>query len=328
METRLILSILLVSAVVLDLIFGDPRKVPHPVVYIGRLIRYVEKFLRKRTWSLKLSGFILLITVVTVTLSIFTLILKIGYLINPDIGEVVEIGLTTYFMYTALAATSMRVEVMKVYRALGGEGLIAARKALSWLVGRDTEHLSESEVIRGAIETTAENTIDGVLAPLFYMLIGLLIGLPVQLVYLYKAINTLDSMVGYIQEPYTHIGFASAKADDLVNYLPARLGSFFMLLAGGLLDYDMKEGLRIWRRDKRQHKSPNCGHPESVVAGLLGIQLGGTNTYFQQVLEKPTLGDSRVPLAPRHILDTLKILYGSEILTLIVLLACLWGVKI
>ncbi|MBC7958895.1 MAG: cobalamin biosynthesis protein CobD, partial [Vallitaleaceae bacterium] len=215
-------------------------------------------------------------------------------------------------------------EVMKVYSALKADDLSEGRRFVSYLVGRDTQNLNKEQVTRAAVETAAENTVDGILAPLFFMVIGLIFGVPVQAVFLYKTINTLDSMVGYIQEPYREIGFFSAKTDDVFNYIPARIGSVFMLLGGAFLGYDFKNGKRILIRDRRNHKSPNCAYPESVVAGLLGIQMGGTNQYFNQTLVKPTIGDASRSIEIEDIPASLKIMVASQVVMLLICIGVLF----
>ena len=303
----------LLTVTFIDYLVGDPPNWPHPIIYIGKLISWLEKQLRKYGLATKFGGFILFIVTVCMTLGTLTGIL----VLSGKLGKIIEGIVVLYFLSSALAATCLKKEVMKVAYALEKDTLEASRKALSYLVGRDTQTLSYASIVKGAIETTAENTIDGVIAPLFYMIIGLVLGCPVQMVFLYKTINTLDSMVGYIQEPYTQIGHVSAKMDDLVNLIPARLGSLLMLLSGLMLRLDVQQGLKIWKRDCRNHKSPNAGHPESVVAGLLGIRLGGTHTYFSQTLEKPTIGDSIRKAEIKDIEMTIKIMYVAEFMMVV-----------
>lgn len=302
---------ILIIAIILDFILGDPPQIPHPIRYIGKTIKVYENMIRKqKNINLKFGGFMLLI------LSLITVMLVVSLIIyvSKEIHQYLNIIISVYLTYTALAAKCLSIETKKVYKALKNNDLKESRKMLSYLVGRDTTNLSKKEVIRGTVETIAENTIDGILAPIFFFVIGIVFNAPIQMIFLYKTINTLDSMVGYIQEPYKEIGFASAKVDDLANYIPARVGSIFMLIAGGLIGYDFKNGYKILKRDRRNHKSPNCGYPESAVAGLLKIQLGGTNTYFGQRLYKPTMGDSIEDLKSENIIDTIKIMYGSEII--------------
>ena len=308
--------IILALAVLLDLIFGDPYHIPHPVTYIGKAIRAVEKRIRRSGMPLKLGGFLLLLLMVTGVYGSLSFLLYLVNLVHPLLKDLV----TIYLLYTSLAAKCLRVEVIKVYHALKENNLEESRRFISYLVGRDTKMLDSNEITRAAVETTAESTVDGVLSPLFYIGLGMFLGIPVQMVFLYKTVNTLDSMVGYIQEPYKDIGFFSAKTDDILNYIPARLSSILMLIAGAILGYDLNNGIKILRRDRRNHKSPNCAYPEGVVAGLLNIQLGGTNTYFNEILVKPTIGDANQPLAISHIVSAIKIMYGSEIIMVVLMI--------
>lgn len=301
---------ILLIAVLLDFVLGDPPSWPHPIRFVGWMIKRYELLVRNQRWiNLRVGGFFLVILSLSTIFIISSLLLLIADLIHPIAEGVISI----YLVYTSMAAKCLEVEAKKVYEALKDDDINKSRKLLSYLVGRDTTQLSKSEVIRGTIETVAENTVDGVLAPLFYFMTGILIGIPVELMLLYKTINTLDSMVGYIQEPYKDIGYASAKLDDLANYIPARLGSILMLIAGVFLGFHGKNGLRILIRDRRNHKSPNCGYPEAVTAGLINIQLGGTNRYFGEILHKPTIGDASEKLDPYHIISTINIMYGSQI---------------
>lgn len=302
------------SVIFLDYVLGDPPNWPHPIRYIGWIISKYEKIIRRSGINLKIGGFLLLGFSIGTTLFLATAIKNIVGLIHPMVSFI----FTTYLLYTCLAAKCLDLEARKVYEAVYEKDIEKGRKRLSYLVGRDTSNLTMDEIIRGVIETVAENTIDGVLAPLFYMMVGMYFGYPLEFALGYKVINTLDSMVGYVQEPYREIGYASAKLDDIVNYIPARIGSILMVFAGGALGHPMKEGFRILRRDRRNHKSPNCGYPESAVAGLLQIQLGGTNTYFGEVVYKPTIGDPIVPLKAYHIIHTIKIMYIAELLMFII----------
>lgn len=301
-------------AVVLDYILGDPIGWPHPIVYIGKMIGFYEKQIRKTMKNLRLGGFVLVLSSLVTVIFIAHTILELAGTIHP----ILESLFTFYFIYVQLAAKCLHLEAKKVYRQLQTGNVEEARVKISYLVGRDTSNLGLEEITRATIETVAENTVDGVLAPMFYGMIGFLLGYPVEFMFFYKTVNTLDSMVGYIQEPYREIGYASAKLDDILNYIPARIGSIFMILAGVILGYDGKNGFRTLKRDRRNHKSPNCGYPESAVAGLLGIQLGGSNIYFGQKLEKPTIGDRLRPFNPQDILATIHIMYGSQILVLII----------
>ncbi|TCK98630.1 adenosylcobinamide-phosphate synthase [Natranaerovirga hydrolytica] len=300
-------ALLLLSSVLLDWILGDPPNWKHPIIYIGKLIQYQENNIRKHIKNLFAGGFLLAIGTILSVVAIIQCLLFLAQWVSPVLVQII----TIYLMYTGLAAKCLSVEVKKVIKGLT-QDIQTGRKSLSYLVGRDTSQLTEEEIIKGAIETTAENTIDGVIAPLFYIGIGFLIGMPVQCLYLYKTVNTLDSMVGYNVEPYREIGYASAKLDDILNYIPARIGSLVMVIATYCLKLDWKNSIRILIRDRRNHKSPNCAYPESVIAGALNIQLGGTHTYFDKVVEKPTIGDQKTNPNASMIHHTIKVMYLSE----------------
>lgn len=308
---------------VLDFIFGDPVSIPHPISYIGKMIKNYETLLRRTRIPLHWCGLLLLLLSLATVSFVISLLLFVAGLMHPRVVDLISI----YLMYTSLAATCLKREVFKVYEALQKKDLSLARQLIGYLVGRDTTKLSESEIIRATVETTAENTVDGILAPMFYLGLGFLLGIPVQMVFIYKTINTLDSMVGYLQEPYREIGFFSAKTDDIANYLPARIGSICMLMGGGFLGYPLLHGWKILKRDRRNHKSPNCGYPEATVAGLLQVQIGGTNTYFNEVVYKPTIGDAVKPLTIEHIKATTRIMYASEFVLGMVCAVVLWSVK-
>ncbi len=309
-------AVILLSALVLDYILGDPVRLPHPVRGIGRLVNIYEKAVRKlKSIPLKAGGFALLVLTVLTTVFIVSAALLLAYRMHPLLYTAVLI----YFLYTSLAAKCLHNEAVKIYKALESGEIDKARKALSMLVGRDTKGLDGEQVVAAVVETVAENTIDGVIAPLFYMGLGFMLGIPVQCALFYKAVNTLDSMVGYIQQPYREIGFASAKMDDIMNFLPARLGSILMIGAGKLLGYDGMNGLRIFKRDRYKHKSPNSGHPEAAAAGLLQIRLGGPGTYFGELVDKPYIGDAGCLINKRHIKDAIKIMYGAQIIMALII---------
>jgi adenosylcobinamide-phosphate synthase len=309
--------LLILIGILLDWLIGDPAWLPHPIIGMGKTIGFLSKKLNHGKHR-KAKGFLLLFLMLAVTAAV---VLTLQWLcLKIHVGLYLVFNL--YLIVTSLAAKTLAIEVKKVMTALKGGDIAVSRTQVGYLVGRDTSELKEKEIIRATVETTAENTIDGVLAPIFYMLIGALIPVPwlnpALLVMLYKATNTLDSMVGYIQEPYKDFGYASAKFDDIVNFIPARIGSLFMLVAGMLLGYPFNDACRVFKRDRLKHKSPNSAHPESVVAGLLGIQLGGTNQYFGEVLEKPTIGEAKAPLEILDIRETITIMYGSEVVVMIV----------
>ena len=280
----------------LDLILGDPYWLPHPIRLIGNLIIVLEKrFLSKETKgkehkeqekSERRRGTLLVFIVLSVTFAV-TAFLVIGtYLLHPYLGVAVE----TIMTYQILAVKCLKVESMKVYQSLTKEGIEEARKAVAMIVGRDTAVLDGTGVAKAAIETVAENTSDGVIAPMLYTALG---G-PV-LGFLYKAVNTMDSMVGYKNDRYLHFGRAAAKLDDVVNFFPARISAFLMIGAAFLSgkSYNGRQAWRIWRRDSRKHASPNSAQTESVCAGALGIQLAGDASYFGKVVKKPYIGDPK-----------------------------------
>ncbi len=302
---------ILITAVTLDLLFGDPHTLPHPVVGIGRMITTMERVLRRMVRNERLGGALLLLIVVVVTyLSVF-LLLKGAYLVSPYVGFAVAALLS----WTCLAARSLHGESKLVADRLLAGDLEGARRFLSRIVGRDTEQLDEPEIWRALVETVAENSSDGVIAPLFYLMLG---GPPLGLAY--KAVNTLDSMVGYKNAAYIRFGWASARFDDIVNYLPARLTGAMMALAAPLAGLSGRSALRMMFRDGRNHSSPNSGIPEAAAAGALGVQLGGANRYFGAVLEKPTIGDPARELSAASYCGAIRLMYGAAALFLVV-----WG---
>lgn len=291
------------AAVLLDLLLGDPRWLPHPVVAIGKLISLLEKLLRKTVRSELLGGGLLLIFTVAITAGAATLLLKGAYAISPTAGFLVAVLLS----WSCLAARSLQQESSLVAAALTRGDLLAARKALAFIVGRDTADLDEASIWRGVVETVAENTSDGVIAPLCCLLLGgPVLGLA------YKAVNTLDSMVGYKNDRYLLFGRASARLDDLVNWLPARLTGLLMVLAAPLAGLSMQNSWRVMRRDGRNHSSPNSGIPEAAAAGALGVQLGGVNSYFGKFVAKPTIGDPLQPLNLAAWRGAIRLMYGAE----------------
>ena len=300
-------------AVVLDLLIGDPPNWPHPVRLIGRIITGLEKWIRKTFVNLKIGGFVLLICTV---FAVVTPLVLINVMIPPPFLRIINI----YLLYCALACKSLWNEANKVKKYLKRQDLVGARKQLAMIVGRDTEHLEEGDIVRGVVETVSENTVDGILSPLFYMLIGAPLGISLYLAWIFKAVSTLDSMVGYKQLHYADIGYASAKTDDFLNLIPARLGAVMLILSGLFLKLDVKSGITVFLRDRKNHDSPNSAHPESAVAGLLGIQLGGTNHYFGKSVYKPTIGTPTMALKVTHIDLAIKLAVVSECL----LLAAAW----
>ena len=296
-------------AVLLDWIIGDPRWFPHPVIYIGKLIKLLENFSRKyckTQGTLRAAGALIVISVCVVSFVVpFTLIkLTEGFNILNHIINILII-------WTTLAARSLHVEGKKVYYSLAKEDLADARVKLSYIVGRDTNSLSDKEIIRADVETIAENTSDGIIAPLLFAAIG---GAPLAM--LYKGVNTMDSMLGYMNEKYRYIGFFPAKVDDVFNFIPARITGLIMCISSPIVGGSIIESFKIMFRDRKNHKSPNCGYPEAAAAGAMKIQLGGTNMYFGEVVEKPTIGDKIKEINLNHINDCIKLMYSTEILAL------------
>lgn len=296
-------------AYILDLMFGDPRWMLHPVKVIGWLIKKLELFLREAFKNERIGGIILAISVIGVSWSVSFIIIGFAYSINRYLGSIVSIMI----IYTSIAAKDLDMESMEVYRSLERKDIISARKKLSFIVGRDTRNLGNREVIRATVETVSENIVDGIISPLFYAFIG---GAPLALAY--KAINTLDSMVGYKNEKYKDFGWASAKIDTLANFIPARLSALFLPLASLLAGKDALNSWRIARRDGRKNPSPNSGIPEAAIAGALGVQLGGLNYYNSKANLKPFIGDDIFALEAGHIKESVKISYISSALFLIV----------
>ena len=295
----------------LDLIIGDPYSFPHPVRYIGKLISIVEKQIRKITSSdkgLKIAGFFLWFIVVGATFGITTLVLQLF-----KFNKVAYFIVNTILIYTTLATKCLKDESVKIYKVLKTGDLEKSRIQLSYIVGRDTTNLNEKEIVRATVETVAENTVDGIIAPLFYGFIG---GAPLAMAY--KAVNTLDSTVGYKNDKYYYLGFASAKIDDIANYIPARLGVILLPLGSLFAGFNFKDALKIGIRDRKNHKSPNCAFSEGAVAGALGIQLGGTNVYFGKEVYKPTIGDKTREIEIEDIVRTNKIMYSSSIISIII----------
>lgn len=302
---------ILITAVLLDLLLGDPRRLPHPVVGIGRMISVLEALLRRLVRSELAGGALLLVGVVGSTYLLTFLLLRGACALHPYIGFAVSAWLS----YTCLAARSLHHESKLVADRLIAGDLKGARHLLSRIVGRDTDDLTEPEIWRALVETVAENTSDGVIAPLFYLMLG---GPALGLAY--KAVNTLDSMVGYRNERYLLFGRASARFDDLANWLPARITGLLMVAVAPLIGLSGKEAFRMMLRDGRNHSSPNSGVPEAATAGALGVRLGGTNRYFGKPVEKPTIGDPRRDLSIESYRGAIRLMYGAMALMLF-----LWG---
>ena len=300
-----------VPGFVIDLFCGDPRWLYHPVRIIGNLITVSEKGLRsifpKTKQGERAAGTLLVLLVVFLSTAVPLALLVLLYRLLPPAGVALEV----FWCYQLLAVKSLRTESDAVYRKLNGGTLDGARRAVSMIVGRDTRQLDEAGITRAAVETVAENTSDGVVAPLFFMMVGGAVG-----GFFYKAINTMDSMVGYKNEKYAFFGTAAAKLDDLVNFLPARMAALLMILAAALAGEDAKNARRIWKRDRRKHASPNSAQTESVMAGALHIRLAGDAWYFGQLHQKPYIGDDDRPVRPEDIRRSHRLLYGTAWLSL------------
>lgn len=298
---------------ILDFLFGDPHWLPHPICLIGNLIGFLEKRLRSifafSNTALLLSGGLMVIIVLLLTYSVPYIILYEAEKVSIWLAFVLE----TIMFYQIFATKSLRDESMKVYEALKNNDLADARLKLSWIVGRDTQNLTAEEVTKGAVETVAENTSDGVIAPMFFMFIG---GAP--LAFLYKGINTMDSMVGYKNDKYLFFGRCAAKLDDLANFIPARISGIVMILAAYFLNLDSKRAWKTFLRDRYNHLSPNSAMTESVAAGALNIQLGGGHFYFGKWVPKDTIGDNLRAVVPEDIVSVNNILYMSAVISLLI----------
>ena len=296
----------------LDLLLGDPRWLPHPIRAIGALIAGLEKVLRKlfpKSQGGELAGGAALVILVLALSGGFTLLVM---WLCGKVGLWLRFLAETILCFQLLATRSLKGESMKVYKALKAGDLEGARYAVSMIVGRDTQRLDEAGVARAAVETVAENASDGVIAPLIFLAIG---GAPLGMVY--KAVNTMDSMVGYKNDQYLWFGRCAAKLDDLVNFIPARLAGLLMCLGAGFSGFDGPNALRIFRRDRKNHKSPNSAHTEAAAAGALHIQLGGPNYYFGKLVEKPAIGDPDHPVEPLDIVRVNRLMYATAFLALV-----------
>ena len=296
----------------LDLIFGDPVWLYHPVRIIGKLITLFEKLLRRlfpdTRAGQRTAGVFLVLFVTGISTAVPVLVLHWLYQVQVWAGFAVE----TFWCYQLLAVKALRVESMRVYSAVKEGDLPKARYAVSMIVGRDTDCLDAQGVTKAAVETVAENSSDGVVAPLLFLMIGGAAG-----GFFYKSINTMDSMVGYKNDKYRYFGTFAAKLDDVVNFFPARIAGGLMILAGYLWGFDGKNAARIYRRDKKNHESPNSAHTEAVMAGALDIQLAGDAWYFGELHRKPTLGDPIRPVEPEDIPRSNRLMVGTAFLALV-----------
>lgn len=306
----MIYAIDILIAMIIDWIIGDPYGFPHPVIYIGKLISKLHKKAKKvcRTHKeLKCFGGFIVIVVATITFLVPFLILYITRNIT-----ILHHALNIFILWTTLACKCLGKEGKKIYTELKKNDLEEARVKLSYIVGRETKSLSEHEVIRADVETIAENTADGVIAPMFYAMIFGPFGAAGAM--MYKGINTMDSMLGYLTEEFKDIGFFPAKVDDVFNFIPARVTGVFISLSAPFVKGNIINSVKIMIRDRKNHKSPNCAYAEGAAAGAMGVQLGGTNTYFGEVIYKPTIGDKVKELSKEHIVECIRLMYCSEIM--------------
>lgn len=303
----------LLTGYVLDLIFGDPRQIYHPIRIIGNLIAVLEKGIRKvfpKTSKGELAGgTVLVVLVVLICTAVPAALLGLAAWIHP----VVYWLLASFWCWQILATKSLKTESMKVYAPLKEGDLPAARRAVAMIVGRDTERLTEEGVAKAAVETVAENTSDGIVAPLIFLALG-----GPALGFFYKAVNTMDSMVGYKNERYLYFGRTAARLDDVLNFLPSRISAWLMILAAAFLGMDGKNAKRIYLRDRRNHASPNSAQTEAVMAGALRVQLAGDAWYFGELYKKPTIGDPFRAVEPEDIVRANRLMYLTSALALAV----------
>ena len=308
-------ALALILGFLIDLLLGDPRWLYHPVRIIGNGISLLEKILRrmfpKTPGGEKTAGFFLVLLICIGSGGVPFLLLYLAYHIHTVLG----IALETFMCYQMLAVKSLKAESMRVYEALKKPDLPGARTAVSMIVGRDTRSLSAAGVTKAAVETIAENTSDGIIAPLFYMAIG-----GPALMFLYKGINTMDSMLGYKNDKYLYFGRCSAKLDDVANFFPARISGWLMVAAAFVCGMDGKNAAKIYRRDRRNHASPNSAQTEAAMAGALDVQLAGNACYFGKLYEKPTIGDPIRAVEPEDIRRSNRLMYGTAFLGILICL--------
>jgi adenosylcobinamide-phosphate synthase len=310
----------LAVACVLDAAIGDPRWFPHPVRWMGSLVDWCDRHVHQLLLSpakQRMAGVMLAVALPSGAFAAGALFIWFGHSIDPFWGSLAAVLLA----WTTLAARDLFDHVASVQRALQADSLTEARAAVAKIVGRDTEKMTESDIIRAAVETIAESTADGIIAPLIYLTIG---GAPLALAY--KAISTLDSMIGHLDDRHRWFGWASARLDDLANFLPARVTACLLVLSAGVVSRSwpvMQHTWQILLRDGGQHASPNSGHPEAAMAGALGVQLGGINSYEGLPVERPCLGDPDQPLIRAHIGMALTLMLWTSFTAVLLSVGCL-----
>lgn len=308
---------LLIYAYVADLIFGDPERFPHPVRGMGKLINLLDKRLNtgNTVWLKRIKGIILAFVVVGVCVCFTYIILKLAKKINPILGNFVWV----YLGYTTLSVKDLQVMAKAIYREIERDDIFKARKELSRIVGRDTKDLNKNDITRATIESVSENTNDGIIAPLFYLILG---G-PVMAI-AYKTINTLDSMVGYKNEKYLDFGWFSARLDDVANYIPARISGFLLAISSFILGKSFRNAYKIMLKDGRKHPSPNSGISEAAMAGAIGIRLGGGAFYQGKFVEKQYIGEDKKKVDAFLINEALKFSFVTSFLMLIIGMLFKW----
>ena len=306
-------------AFVMDLVLGDPKGAPHPVRAMGKVAKSLERITRKRIHNPKLAGSVTVLILVSTTYAVSRGLLESLGNLSPQLPVIIE----TLLIYTSLATRSLYDESYPVLVKLRQGDEDQARSHLQYIVGRDTQHMDRKKITRAAVETISENTVDGVIAPLFYACIG---GAPLALTY--KCINTLDSMFGYKNEAYIHFGWASARLDDAVNWLPARIAGPLMVLSTTLLGLNGKRAWSTMLRHGQNHLSPNAGIPEAVVAGSLGVELGGPQYYQGRMVAKPTIGEELREIETEDICKAHQILFATALLALVIFLSIRLGVDL
>lgn len=304
----LILILPMMIGFIIDIILGDPYSLPHPIRFIGSLISNLEKFVRSRFKNLHKGGIFLAVIVLVISTAVPLTILIVCYKVNVVLGVAVE----SIMCWQLVAARCLQKESMKVYHAIKENDVEKARKAVSMIVGRDTDVLDENGIIKAAVETVAENTSDGVTAPIMYIALG-----GAVLGFFYKAANTMDSMIGYKNEKYAEIGRFAARFDDLLNFIPSRLTALAMIFSSYIMKFDGRNAFYIWKRDRRKHASPNSAQTESVCAGALDIRLAGDAYYFGELHKKEFIGDDIRSPENEDIRRANRLMYCTSVVVLV-----------
>lgn len=308
-----------IVALIVDLVVGDPDCITHPVIIMGQLIAGTENMLRREQQTAKvqkMAGISLVLITISLSYGLGRILVTITSSIHKNLG----IATSIWLISTTIAAKGLRQEAMAIYQLLKTGELDGARRAVGRIVGRDVANLDEASVIRATVESVAENTVDAVTAPLFFAMIG---GAPLALAY--RAVNTMDSMIGYKNQRYQYFGWAAARLDDMANYIPARLTALLLVLSAALLGLDSKNGWHMLRRDRLKHPSPNSGFPEAAVAGALQIRLGGESSYQGQASFRPYLGEPQQEPIPCHIHQAVRLMLTSGSIVALIALAVSMG---